>query len=84
MNSTVYSNATCNLQASCPDSYRGKFNRFNSTIDGIKDRYVSEIESIAQKLADEGRGVSAYIAESLQSCGGQIIPPEGYLQDVYK
>lgn len=71
-------------QASCPDSYRGKFNRFNSTLGAVKDQYVSEIDSIAQKIADEGRGVAAYIAESLQSCGGQIIPPEGYFQDVYR
>lgn len=69
-------------QASCPDSYRGKFNRFNTSLGDIKDQYVSEIESIAQKVADEGRGVSAFIAESFQSCGGQIIFPEGYLQDV--
>lgn len=72
------------VQASSPDSYRGKYNRFNSTLGNIKDQYVAEIEAIAEKIADEGRGVAAYIAESLQSCGGQIIPPEGYLQDVYK
>ncbi|XP_031629435.1 alanine--glyoxylate aminotransferase 2-like [Contarinia nasturtii] len=70
--------------ASCPDDYRGKYNRFNSTLDRLKDQYVAEIESIAKKVSEEGRGVAAYIAESFQSCGGQIIPPKGYLKDVYK
>lgn len=26
--------------------------------------------------------IAAFIAESLQSCGGQIIPPVGYFQQV--
>lgn len=71
-------------QASCPDSYRGKFNRFNAPADDIKDNYVSEIQSITQKVKDEGRGIACFIAESLQSCGGQVIPPDGYFQDVYR
>lgn len=45
---------------------------------------MAEIEAIVKNVSEEGRGVAAYIAESLQSCGGQIIPPEGYLKDVYK
>lgn len=53
-------------------------------MDSIKDQYVAEIEAIAQKVSEEGRGISAYIAESLQSCGGQIIYPEGYFEDVYR
>lgn len=26
--------------------------------------------------------IAAFIAESLQSCGGQVIPPPGYFQQV--
>lgn len=26
--------------------------------------------------------IAAFIAESLQSCGGQVIPPVGYFQQV--
>lgn len=74
----------CFVQASCPDDYRGKFNRYNSSSDTIKDQYIAEVESIAKKVADEGRGIAAFIAESLQSCGGQIIPPEGYFEDIYR
>lgn len=32
---------------------------------------ISEVESILKKVEDDGRGVAAYIAESLVSCGGQ-------------
>lgn len=72
------------FQASCPDDYRGKFNRFNCTGNEVKDRYVDEIASIVNNISDNGRGVAAYIAESFQSCGGQILPPDGYFEDVYR
>lgn len=32
----------------------------------------------------DGKGVAAFIAESLQSCGGQIIPPVGYFENIYR
>lgn len=63
--------------------YRGKFNRFNTSPEIIKDQYIAEFDEIAKKVSEEGRGIAGYIAESLQSCGGQIIPPEGYFQDIY-
>lgn len=72
------------MQASCPDDYRGKFNRFNSNAADIKDQYVAEIEGILKKVNGEGRGVAAFIAESMLSCGGQVILPDGYLNDVYQ
>lgn len=47
--------------------------------------YAQEIKDICDKVRNEkGTGVSAYIAESFLSCGGQIIPPENYLREVYK
>lgn len=72
------------LQASSPDTYRGKFNQYNSSPDQLKNLYVDEIESICRNIKANGKGVAAFIAESLQSCGGQIIPPDGYFEDVYK
>lgn len=35
-------------------------------------------------MAAKGRRPSAFIAESLQSCGGQIIYPDSYLANVYR
>jgi len=45
--------------------------------------YANDVKDIVEEIKKEGRGVAGYIAESLQSCGGQIIYPKGYLQKVY-
>lgn len=50
----------------------------------MKDQYIAEIESITKQIAENGNGIAAFIAESLLSCGGQVIPPEGYFNDVYR
>lgn len=46
--------------------------------------YAEEVGIICEKVKREKGGVCAFIAESLQSCGGQIIPPKGYFKRVYK
>ncbi|XP_037919934.1 alanine--glyoxylate aminotransferase 2-like [Hermetia illucens] len=69
--------------AAPPDVYRGKYNKFNTKGQDLGKLYAQEVTDIIQKLREQGKGVSAFIAESLQSCGGQIIPPDGYLQTVY-
>ena len=43
----------------------------------------SEIEDIIGQITAKGRAPAAFIAESLQSCGGQIIYPPSYLPTVY-
>lgn len=42
------------------------------------------MKKIIDDLQSKGKGIAAYIAESFQSCGGQIFPPDGYLDSVYK
>jgi hypothetical protein len=42
---------------------------------------------VAELIADiqrAGGGLSAFICESILSCGGQIVLPEGYLPEVYR
>ena len=72
----------------CPDAYRGKYRRSTlvATIsDPIKREeelgrlYANEVEEV---VATTG-GIGTFIAESIISCGGQIIPPQGYLQLCY-
>jgi ethanolamine-phosphate phospho-lyase len=46
--------------------------------------YADEVEDIINGLAKNGKGVAAFIAESLQSCGGQILPPKDYFKRVYR
>lgn len=70
--------------ASCPDTYRGKFRASNHPGEDLGKLYGDEIQEICERVKSEGRGVCAYIAESLQSCGGQIIPPDNYFREVFK
>lgn len=73
-----------NFKASCPDTYRGKFNRFDFPEKSLAELYAQEIRDIIQDMNRQNKGPAAFIAESLQSCGGQIIPPDGYFQAVYQ
>lgn len=48
--------------------------------------YALEVKKIIDEnvIGQRSQKVCAYIAESLQSCGGQIILPRNYLRNVYK
>jgi ethanolamine-phosphate phospho-lyase len=69
--------------AACPDVYRGKYRDIDYPGQDMAQVYAQDIVEIIENIKKEGKGVAAFIAESLQSCGGQIIPPEGYFQKVY-
>ena len=45
--------------------------------------YANDVKEIIANLQKQGKGVAGFIAESLQSCGGQIIYPKNYLKLVY-
>ncbi|CAH2991767.1 unnamed protein product [Chilo suppressalis] len=72
--------------APVPDVYRGKY---TYPMDSKSERelgrmYADEVGKLCRLAQSNGGGVCAFIAESLQSCGGQIIPPESYLKNTYK
>ena len=46
--------------------------------------YADEVAQAIAKMQKEGKRPGCFIAESLQSCGGQILPPPNYLREVYK
>jgi len=46
-------------------------------------RYVAEVETRLADLAKLGRGIAAFLAEPLIGCGGQIVPPAGYLSGAF-
>ena len=50
----------------------------------LVELYTGDVKKLTELSASQGKGVSCFIAESLQSCGGQIILPPGYLRQVYK
>jgi 4-aminobutyrate aminotransferase-like enzyme/Ser/Thr protein kinase RdoA (MazF antagonist) len=59
-----------------PDPYRRRLGS-----DGIV--YAQEAVQIVEKMRQEGKNPAAFICESLLSCGGQIVLPDGYLRAVY-
>ena len=46
--------------------------------------YAREVETILHNIKQKGAKPAAFIAESFQSCGGQIIFPDSYLKTVYQ
>ncbi|TMS37739.1 hypothetical protein L596_004613 [Steinernema carpocapsae] len=75
--------------APTPDTYRGKYRlRNNEKSDALAreqgKKYSDDVLRILEDIKTNGRGCAAYISEALQSCGGQIIPPQEYFADVAK
>ncbi|XP_045446785.1 alanine--glyoxylate aminotransferase 2-like [Melitaea cinxia] len=72
--------------APVPDVYRGKYRhpRDSQSEEELGNLYANEVGEICKQVKETKGGVCAFIAESLQSCGGQIIPPDGYLKKVYE
>ena len=67
--------------APLPDDYRGAYRRGDPQA-GAK--YAHHVGEIVDRLRASGRGVGAYLAETLPSVGGQIVFPPGYLADAYR
>ncbi|XP_069878537.1 ethanolamine-phosphate phospho-lyase isoform X4 [Dipodomys merriami] len=65
--------------APTPDTYRGKYRDDHPD---PASAYAEEVKKIIEAAHNSGRKIAAFIAESMQSCGGQIIPPAGYFQKV--
>ncbi|XP_051983366.1 ethanolamine-phosphate phospho-lyase-like [Xyrauchen texanus] len=62
-----------------PDIYRGKYREDHPD---PANAYADNVKDIIDKAHEKGHTIAAFIAESLQSCGGQVIPPMGYFQKV--
>ncbi|MFO7538969.1 MAG: aminotransferase class III-fold pyridoxal phosphate-dependent enzyme, partial [Chloroflexota bacterium] len=59
-----------------PDPYRGPYGA-----DGAA--YAQAVAQIVTKMGQQRKQPAAFICESLLSCGGQIVLPDGYLAAVY-
>ena len=64
-----------------PDVFRGEY-KADDPQAGAK--YAAYVKHTIESLHANGRGVCAYIAESLPSVAGQILFPDGYISDVYR
>ena len=72
------------LKVPCPDVYRGKYRDIDYPNEDLGVKYADDVKQICNQIQNKGRGVNAFIAESLMSVGGQILPPKNYFKNVYK
>ncbi len=63
-----------------PDIYRGLY---RSTDGEAGKLYAARVEEAIDDANRGGRPVAAFICESLLGCGGQIVPPPGYLKESF-
>jgi 4-aminobutyrate aminotransferase-like enzyme/Ser/Thr protein kinase RdoA (MazF antagonist) len=66
--------------APLPDVYRG---RYRSSEPDPGAHYAATVHDILSRLRRQGTRVSAFVAETCPSVGGQIFLPTGYLGAVY-
>lgn len=64
-----------------PDAYRGPFRREDPQA-GVK--YAQAIRGAVMAIRQAGRRPAAFLCESILSCAGQIVLPEGYLAEAYR
>ncbi len=62
-----------------PDPFRGPYAGPHSA-----DRYAMHIREASQRLQNQGHEPAAFFAEPLIGCGGQIVPPQGWLAACYR
>ena len=63
-----------------PDPYRGPY---KSSDLQAGQKYAAHVQETINQILAKGRGIAAFIAESLLGCGGQIVLPAGYLQAAF-
>ena len=64
-----------------PDPYRGPYKGYSEATGA---RYADRVRERIESLAEQDRGISAFIAESLPGCGGQIVLPDGYFKEAFR
>ena len=64
-----------------PDVYRGPYRRGRPDAGPL---YARDVAGAVDRTTAAGRTIAAFICESLLSCGGQIVLPDGYLAHAYR
>lgn len=64
-----------------PDTYRGKY---KSADRQVGEKYAGEVDRVIRVAKRNQRGIAAFFCESILSCAGQIVLPEGYLREAYR
>ena len=67
--------------APIPDDYRGVYKRDDPD---AGRKYADTVGHILDRLLEQDRRAAAFMCETCPCVGGQIIPPAGYLEGVYR
>jgi 4-aminobutyrate aminotransferase-like enzyme/Ser/Thr protein kinase RdoA (MazF antagonist) len=67
--------------APLPDTYRGPYRRDDPQ---AGRKYARHVGALVDRLQAEGRGLAAFLAETLPSVAGQVVLPPGYLAEAYR
>lgn len=62
-----------------PDTYRGQHRG-----DDAAELYAAYVADACTRIHAAGRRVAGFLAEPLIGCGGQVVPPEGWLARCYE
>jgi len=63
-----------------PDTYRGPYRGKGKDIGRA---YAEHVREACERLIEENRPPALFLCEPLLGCGGQIIPPKGYLRESF-
>jgi len=63
-----------------PDPYRGPYLGYGAA---SGKAFAGHVEKAVQQIGASGRGVAAFICESLMGCGGQIVFPDTYMAEAF-
>jgi len=63
-----------------PDPYRGPH---RGTGEDVGRAYAEHVREACQRLTAEDRPPALFLCEPLLGCGGQIVPPQGYLRHAF-
>ncbi|MBW1889696.1 MAG: aminotransferase class III-fold pyridoxal phosphate-dependent enzyme [Deltaproteobacteria bacterium] len=64
-----------------PDGYRGP-HKGTDPVTAVA--YAAYVKDAVDQITAEGRGVSAFICESILGCGGQVVLPDNYMQAAFE
>ena len=64
-----------------PDVYRGPYKKDDPH---AGEKYAGHLAELIAAIESRGESLSAFICESILSCGGQVVLPDGYLREVYQ
>ncbi len=68
-------------QVPAPDVYRGPY---KASDPDAGRKFAADVEQAIERAGSDGRQIAAFFCESMISCGGQVIPPAGYLRAAYR